>query len=80
MPRFFFHLRDDLDVPDDEGTELPDVESARQQALQDARSLMCETLATSGRIALDHTIDIEDGEGTVLDTVVFRDALSIDGK
>ena len=29
VPRFYFHLRNDMDVPDDEGKDLPDLEVPR---------------------------------------------------
>ena len=33
MPRYFFHVHDGSDRPDHEGTECPDVETARSQAV-----------------------------------------------
>lgn len=78
MPRFFFHVRDDLDVPDFEGTELPDLAAARARAIIEARLLMCDLLRREGRIALHHVIDIEDGNDVVLDTVRFDEAVKID--
>ena len=36
-----------------------------------------ETLKEEGRISLSNRIEIEDAEGTVLDTVYFRDVLQI---
>lgn len=78
VPRFFFHVRDDADAPDDEGAELPDLEAAREKALHEARSLMCETLLQDGRITLSHRIDIEDRRGEVLASVQFADAVRIE--
>ena len=63
MARFFFHLHDDLDVPDEEGAELPDLGAACAHAQRSARSLMCGTLAEDSRISLHHRIDIEDERG-----------------
>ena len=37
MPRFYFHIRD---APDQEGTELPDIERARQEAICIAGELL----------------------------------------
>ncbi len=78
MARFFFHVRDDMDVPDDEGAELRDIEVARNLATQSARVLMCETLKESGRISLNHRIDVEDEQGAVVASVPFGDAVSIE--
>jgi uncharacterized protein DUF6894 len=79
MPKYFFHVHDDLDVEDDEGAELTDLHEARGYAIRSARSLMCDTLMGDGRISLEHRIDIEDGHSGVLATVQFADALEIKG-
>lgn len=78
LPRFFFHVRDDLDAPDPEGAELPGKQEAWDYACRSARSLMCETLAGEGRITLYHRIDIEDERGDVVATARFADALMIE--
>ena len=78
MPRYYFHLLNDVDVPDEEGKELPDLEAAREQARFNVRFTAGETLKEEGRISLGHRIEIEDAGGTVLDTVYFGDVLQID--
>ena len=78
MARFYFHVRDEMDVPDDEGAELRDIETARTLATHSARVLMCETLKESGRINLHHRIDVEDEHGAVLASVAFGDAVRIE--
>lgn len=40
MPRYFFHLEDGKRIPDDEGTELPDLQAARSQAVQLAGAML----------------------------------------
>ena len=77
MPRFFFHVRDDLDVPDDEGADLSNMVSARDYAARAARVLMCESMRVDRIIMLDHRIDIEDSQGEVLSSLLFRDAVRI---
>jgi hypothetical protein len=37
MPRYFFYLHIDLDVPDDEGRDLLDLDAAREHALDEIR-------------------------------------------
>ena len=44
MPRYFFHLHNDLDVRDEEGRELPDIESALRAAGEDARTMAAESV------------------------------------
>ena len=41
MPRFFFHLYDDIVSLDPEGKEFPTLEAARQHAIKAARELAC---------------------------------------
>jgi hypothetical protein len=36
MPRYFFHITDGPDFPDDEGTVLADIAAARAQAIAGA--------------------------------------------
>jgi uncharacterized protein DUF6894 len=78
VPRFFFHVRDDLDVPDYEGLDQPDLAAAQTHATHSARSLMCATLIGEGRITLGHRIDIEDSEHRCVATVTFGDAVKIE--
>jgi hypothetical protein len=78
MPRFFFHVHDDLDVFDAEGTEFPDAAAATEGAIHSARSLMCETIM-QGRIALDHRIEVMDEKQALIGNVLFRDAVKIEG-
>ena len=78
VPRFHFHLHNNLDVPDAEGEELPGVEAAIRYAEICARLEVVQAVKDGGRINLGHRIDIEDGIGRVLDTVWFRDVVEID--
>ena len=77
MPRFYFHLVNDIDVPDDEGAEFPDLEAAQKFAIDQARALAAESVKEQGRIVLDHRIIIQDGDGAELATIWFRDAVAI---
>ena len=77
MPRFYFHVVDDLDTEDDEGSELADLDAARRHAIGAARVLMCETLSQEGRITLSHSIEIQDHQHNPVDSVSFGDAVRI---
>jgi len=33
MPRYFFHVHDGTNMPDEEGVELPDLKAARSQGI-----------------------------------------------
>jgi hypothetical protein len=78
MPRYFFHLYDDVVSLDEEGRDMPDLESARAAGVREARQMMVGTVA-EGRLDLSHRIDIADESGAVLATVAFRDAVTVTG-
>jgi hypothetical protein len=78
VPRYFLHLRNDLDVPDEEGVELPDLDAARAKAREDARFTLGQTVLDEGKINLNHRIDIEDETGARLDTIWFRDVVQLE--
>ena len=77
VPRFYFHLYDDFDAPDDEGLEMGNLATARVYAFHLARFTAGETIKDHGHFVGDHRIDIENEEGAVLDTIYFRDAVEI---
>ena len=79
VPRYYFHVIDDLDSPDTEGAELPGLEAARDYGARAALGLMADLLVRERRLALDHRIDIENEQGQVLDTVRFRNVVTIEG-
>jgi hypothetical protein len=78
VPRYYFHLRNSVDVKDLEGSDLPTLEAAREHALDMARFECSEAAKRDGRIILSHRIDIEDATGAVLAAVTFGDAVQID--
>ena len=80
VQRFYFHLHNDVEAPDPDGVELADLEAARHHALRDSRFTVSETIKETGRLNLSHRIDIEDEDGTVLDTIHFRDAVTIESR
>jgi hypothetical protein len=42
MPRYFFHIKDGSDFPDNDGTVLPDMAAARAQAVATAGAMLGE--------------------------------------
>ena len=42
MPRYFFHIRDNIDFLDNDGTVLPDAAAARAQAVATAGAMLSE--------------------------------------
>jgi hypothetical protein len=76
VPRYFFHVFDDVIAQDEEGMELPSIEAARLNALIGARDLIAEQVKR-GYFVLSHWIDVVDEQGTPVLTVTFRDAVDI---
>lgn len=76
MPRYFFHVREGSSFHrDEEGQELPDVEAARQEAVNAAREMLGEKLLHGGGSLNHRTIEIADETGHVVDEINSRDAL-----
>ena len=78
MPLFYFHLINDMDVPDYEGEDLPDLAAAQAFALRQARAMIAAMVSDEGRLVLHHRIDIEDEQHSLVGTIAFRDALTIE--
>ena len=77
MPRFFFHLHDRGHVfRDDDGKECGDVTEASKLAIKSARSIVSAD-ALDGSIDLSGSIEVVDERGTVVLTVLYRDAVAI---
>jgi hypothetical protein len=76
VPRYFFHVFNDQTSLDDEGRELPDLDAARAHAIEDARSLMWDSLK-QGHIDLSHHIAIQNERGELLLDVKFSDAVAV---
>lgn len=77
MPRYYFHLYNDVISMDEEGVDLPDLEAARANGIKEARAMMLETVA-EGRINFSHRIDIADESGAVVDSVTFGEAVEVE--
>ena len=78
MPRFYFHLRNDLSADDEEGQELPTVEAAHTCAVQYAQDMAAASILEHSKINLHHRIEVSDGREVVL-TVKFGDVVTVEG-
>jgi hypothetical protein len=76
MGRYFFHLFNDLDVPDLEGRELPDDDAAREVAVTEAREMIAESVR-KGALNLSHRIDVENRFRQLVATVHYGDAIRL---
>lgn len=78
MPRFYFHLRNDVIVDDEEGKDLADLPAAREVAIHTARHLAAESVL-EGRLHLGHYIEIGNEYGHIVATIAFREAVTVEG-
>lgn len=76
MPRFYFHLYNNVIVRDEEGRELPDAETARAEAIKAAQEMICEE-AKKGQVKLSHRIEVEDELGLPYFTIRYRDVVEV---
>jgi hypothetical protein len=78
VPRYYFHLHNEEIVLDEQGMDMPNLAAARAQAVDDARDMICRSVR-EGHLNLDHRMEVTDEAGTVVVTVRFRDAFTIEG-
>ena len=76
MPRYFFHVRDGKDLPDTEGSELPDLNAVRTEALKASGEMLRDNKGGadfwSGH---DWTMNVHDEAGRPVLTLRFAGAL-----
>jgi hypothetical protein len=77
MPRYYFHLRDDVEeLLDPDGIELPTLGAVRLAAMAAARDTLSHDLR-QGRMDLRYRIDVEDGKGSIIYSLPFTDAFDV---
>ncbi len=75
MPRYYLHIRSaDGTALDEEGTDLPDLNSAREHALAGAREMLASAIKV-GNDRIPESIVVTDVSGKELAAIPFRDAL-----
>lgn len=78
MPQFFLHLHNGMGlVRDEEGSELPDLQAAREKAISGIRSILSDEVRT-GRLSLAGRVEIVDAEGRSLAVIAFAEAIELD--
>ncbi len=77
MPLYYFHVHNGTgETRDEEGLELPDLESARLEALSGIRSILREEIGR-GELDLSGIIVIADHRGEILLDVPFATAVEL---
>lgn len=76
MPRYYFHLYNDEEIRDEEGTEHPNQAIALQRAADAARHMAAESVRETGARPTHSRLR---RDGTEVGTVYFRDVLEVQG-
>lgn len=77
MKRFFLHIRDGATLLEDpEGTLLPNVEAACEEAIQSAREILASKVL-AGEVVDGQTFEITDETGAMCATLAFKDAMRL---
>jgi hypothetical protein len=63
MPMYYFHLRDQDDIMDVDGTDLADIDAAREHADTVARELTFKTTGMLGEDWSKWSMVVHDGDG-----------------
>ncbi|MBB3161356.1 hypothetical protein FHS25_001805 [Rhizobium laguerreae] len=75
MPRFYFNILSEAGSLEDwEGTELPDPDAARIEAVRDARALMSSAVLLGYDIA-SRSVEIRNETGDILLVLPFSEAV-----
>jgi hypothetical protein len=77
MPLFYLHIRDGDDVIEDpDGSDLPDIEAAKEEARVSARHILAERVR-DGRVIGSQNFDIVDEVGNLCARVWMREVLRL---
>jgi hypothetical protein len=76
MPRFYFHVRNGADVRDEIGTELADIDAARNQAIASS-SEMIGDLGRKFRLAEVWQMTVTDENGRELFELSFTATIKV---
>jgi len=77
MPRFHLNIFNGAgEAPDEEGQELANLAAARAEAIRGIRSLLAAELS-EGKIDLGGRIEITDRDDRILQTIAFREAVTV---
>jgi len=77
MPHYHFHVHTVTEARDEEGIDLPDLDSAKMSAIAGARSLATEEMRCNNRFSPNHSIRITDSNGLLLHTTRYGDCIDV---
>ena len=70
MPRYHFNVHDGIEIPDEVGVDLPDINFARREAIRYAGTLL-EEAANRESLGEEWRLDVTDASGAVLFSLSF---------
>jgi hypothetical protein len=76
MSRFYFHVRDGAYIRDEVGTELPDIDAARNQAIASSAEVICE-LGRKFRLSECWQMTVADENGRELLELSFTAKINV---
>ena len=77
VPRFHFNIFDEVESRDTIGSILADLDTARSNAIEGARDLICEQVREGRPVYQSHRVEITDTSGALLHTVTFGDLIDL---
>jgi hypothetical protein len=80
MPMYYFHLRDHDDILDMDGTDLADIDAAREHADTVARELTFKTSGILGEAWSEWSMVVQDNDGLELFSFGMSDVRNGNGK
>lgn len=76
MPLYFFHIKENGDVLyDDEGSDHPDLDAAREEANEGIRQIISDAVRTGSPLRLDREMHVDDDARHTLLKIMFREVV-----
>ena len=76
MPLYFFHIQEGGDVLyDEDGSDHPDLEAAREEAIEGIRQIISAAVLVGNPLRLERRMLVDDQAGHTLLKVTFREVV-----
>jgi hypothetical protein len=76
MPLYFFHIKEGDEVlHDEEGSDYPDLQAARGEAIEGIRQIVGDAVMSGSPLGLDREMHVADDAGDTLLKLMFREVV-----
>jgi hypothetical protein len=76
MPLYFFHIKENGDLLyDEEGSHHPDLEAAREEAVEGIRQIISAAILAGSPLRLEREMHVDDEAGHTLLKVKYREVV-----